>query len=134
MLLLTTTEPSTREVAHEIIREDPLFMESDNMVSELDFELCFTEHEDASAWSGLSLQALDQQDDWESLDVIPASKSIPSPHQSESSALVATDWALGDFEEVEEYGLGDLLVDIIVNGIRSLNSNYYALFTVLFVS
>ncbi len=63
----------------------------------LDFELCFTEHEDASAWSGVSLQELDfecfPEKEWED--------HLDKPDLVDS-----------------EYGISDLITDIIIAGVK----------------
>lgn len=111
-------------------------------VDDLDFELCFTDHDDADAWSGVSLNkwcdhdydddVVPIDDDWDHVENtsefdyenISAEQTIHVCREDEAHApktpVSVADPKPSDFEVIQHATLADLLVDIIFYGIRYL--------------
>lgn len=108
---------------------------------DLDFELCFTDHDDADAWSGVSLekwcayQEVPIDDEWDHLEDIIYNEFDADDddeadeqtihvcpddeiHAPKTPTAMATASPPEDFEVIQHTTLTDLLVDIIFHGIR----------------
>lgn len=135
MLLL---ESIGLELDHKMPYESNSFAHSEEV--DLDFELCFTEHDDADAWSGVSLEKwCDYQqeitlndDDWDHVeditflefdaDDLSDEQTIhvcpEDDHAPKTPIALAGESSASDFISVQRCTLADLLVDIIFIGIR----------------
>lgn len=119
---------------------------SHSEAEDLDFELCFTDHDDADAWSGVSLNKwcdydyddddgngddVPIDDDWDHVEDLVTSEfeyeniSAEQIHvcpEEEAHApktpVAVVEPKPSDFEVIQHATLTDLLVDIIFHGIR----------------
>lgn len=132
MLPLDATRAALDEAQDSIFDENY----SDVDATSLDFELCFTEHEDASAWSGVSAIAPDHddgfeqiEDEWIDAEISCEHISLYSENTAAFSFSAASSLASADnMPSVREkticremqtaYAFNNLLHDIIYAGIK----------------